>query len=82
MQQSGLSSHLLSANFFSTEKVDGMFATVIVVLPSQFTGGSAHLEHGGIASILDCSSTSLTKTTVLSWYTDVSHEIKPITSGY
>jgi len=81
-KNSWLASTYQKYSFFSTEKTDGMFATVIIVLPSQFTGGTAHLEHGGITSVVDCSSTSLTKTTVISWYTDVTHEIKPITSGY
>lgn len=59
-----------------------MFASIIVVLPSHFTGGDAHLSHGGLDLNFDTSETSLTQTTVLSWYTDVMHEIKPITSGY
>lgn len=59
-----------------------MFATVIIVLPSQFTGGAAHLSHSGLSKVLDCSPSSAYETTVLAWYTDVTHEIKPITSGY
>lgn len=59
-----------------------MFASIIVVLPSQFTGGDAHLSHGGTNKIFDTSGPSLTQTTVMSWYTDVMHEIKPITGGY
>lgn len=59
-----------------------MFASIIVVLPSHFTGGDAHLSHAGIKSIFNTSNTSLTGTTVLAWYTDITHEIKPITSGY
>jgi hypothetical protein len=66
----------------STEKVKGMFATIVVVLPSQFAGGSAHLSHGSDSVILDCSLDSLYKTSVLAWYTDIMHEIKPITSGF
>ncbi|TCD68476.1 hypothetical protein EIP91_010651 [Steccherinum ochraceum] len=65
-----------------TEKADGMFATIVVVLPSQFTGGTAHLSHSGLSATYDCSATSLYHTAVMSWYTDVTHEIKPITSGY
>ncbi|KAL1736100.1 hypothetical protein EV714DRAFT_266946 [Schizophyllum commune] len=65
-----------------TEKVDTMFATIIVVLPSPFTGGAAHLSHGSLSEVYDCAPTSDLKTTVLSWYTDVTHSIKPITSGY
>lgn len=59
-----------------------MFASLIVVLPSAFTGGAVHLTHGGQELVLDSSAASLTKTTVLAWYTDVKHEVKPITSGY
>jgi hypothetical protein len=59
-----------------------MFATVIIVLPSTFTGGTAHLSHGPLSVVYDCSRDSSFKMTVLSWYTDVMHEIKPITSGY
>lgn len=59
-----------------------MFASLIIVLPTPFTGGDAHLSHGSQSKILNSSDPSLTKTTVLAWYTDVMHEIKPITSGY
>ncbi|KZV95593.1 hypothetical protein EXIGLDRAFT_644081 [Exidia glandulosa HHB12029] len=65
-----------------TEKANGMFASVIIVLPTQFTGGDAHLSHGSQSMVFNSSGPSLTKTTVLAWYTDVKHEIKPITSGY
>ncbi|KDQ12005.1 hypothetical protein BOTBODRAFT_57070 [Botryobasidium botryosum FD-172 SS1] len=65
-----------------TEKVDGMFATMMIILPSPFTGGSAHLSHAGRATVIDFSGNSLSSTSVMAWYTDVTHEIKPITSGY
>ncbi|KAG8916702.1 hypothetical protein FRC01_002911 [Tulasnella sp. 417] len=65
-----------------TEKTDGMFATIVVVLPSPFTGGAAHLSHAGQSAIVDQSAGSLVSTSVLAWYTDVMHEIKPIQSGY
>ena len=51
-----------------------MFASIIVVLPSTFTGGTAHLSHGTLSGSQD----SPLKTTGLSWYTDVMHEIKPV----
>ena len=59
-----------------------MFATIIIVLPSPFTGGAAHLSHGNLSEVFDCSANSAHQTTVLAWYTDVKHSIKPITSGY
>ena len=70
------------ADIFSTEKVGSMFATIIVVLPSPFTGGAAHLSHANKSEVFDCSENSAHQTTVLSWYTDVTHSIEPITSGY
>ncbi|KAH9849223.1 hypothetical protein C2E23DRAFT_888412 [Lenzites betulinus] len=65
-----------------TEKVNGMFATIVVVLPSKFTGGTVHVKHGDLHSEYDSSGGSLTNTSVLAWYTDVEHEVKAITSGY
>ncbi|KII94746.1 hypothetical protein PLICRDRAFT_96854, partial [Plicaturopsis crispa FD-325 SS-3] len=66
-----------------TEKAAGMFATIVVVLPSYFTGGKAVLSHGELSATMDCGGPkNRTQTSVLSWYTDVKHEIKPITSGY
>ena len=59
-----------------------MFATIVVVLPTPFTGGDAYLSHSGQKVVLNTSGQSLSKTTVLAWYTDVMHEIKPIMSGY
>ncbi|KAI0797130.1 hypothetical protein C8Q75DRAFT_227436 [Abortiporus biennis] len=65
-----------------TGKAQGMFATVIVILPSQYTGGAAHVSHKTSTEVYDTSKTSSVDTTVMAWYTDVTHEIKPITSGY
>ncbi|KAL0568271.1 hypothetical protein V5O48_013714 [Marasmius crinis-equi] len=76
----GTGSRILSD--VDTEKTKGMFASIIVVLPSQFTGGDAHISHGGLKSVFNTSGPSATKTTVLSWYTDVTPEMEPIRSGY
>ncbi|TCD65285.1 hypothetical protein EIP91_002847 [Steccherinum ochraceum] len=73
-------SHFLA--HVDTEKADGMFATIIIVLPSTFTGGQAHLSFDDSTVVYDCSSTSSFHTTAMAWYTDVTHEIKPVTSGY
>ncbi|TFK46617.1 hypothetical protein OE88DRAFT_876433 [Heliocybe sulcata] len=78
LYQSG--SHFLPHK--DTEKAPGMIATIVVVLSSRFTGGEVHVSHGTMSKVLDCSGTSAFQTTVLAWYTDVTHEVKPITSGY
>lgn len=59
-----------------------MFATIIVVLPSKFTGGTLHLSHGELSAVYDCSPGSHLQTSVMAWYTDVMHEVKPIESGH
>lgn len=59
-----------------------MFATLVVVLPSEFTGGQIHVSHGDESMTFDNAKDSAFETTVLAWYTDVTHEVKEITSGY
>ncbi|KAI0058503.1 hypothetical protein BV25DRAFT_1891156 [Artomyces pyxidatus] len=65
-----------------TEKANGMFATIVIVLPSQFEGGQVHVSHGVQHKVFDTSAVSAFATSTLSWYTDVVHEVKPVTSGY
>jgi hypothetical protein len=59
-----------------------MFATVVILLPSPYSGGQVHVSHASSTKILDMAPTSLLSTSILAWYTDVRHEVKPITSGY
>lgn len=59
-----------------------MFATIVIVLPSQFEGGEVHVSHGKKSKVFDPAQGSLFTTTALSWYTDVVHEVKPVTSGF
>jgi hypothetical protein len=59
-----------------------MFATVVLVLPSSYTGGQVHVSHAGSSEAFDFAPHSLTTMCALAWYTDVLHEVKPITSGY
>lgn len=77
-----LSYHCLTFTQHSTKKHGGTFATVVIVLPSKFAGGAVRVSHSGLADEYDCSSTSLTQTTVLAWYTAVLHEVKRVNSGY
>jgi hypothetical protein len=74
----------LMANFdsISTEKAPGMFATIIIVLPSFYTGGEVHVSHSASSRVYDLAPSSAFTTSILTWYTDVMHEVKPITSGY
>ena len=59
-----------------------MFATVIIILPSAYSGGHVVVSHAATTKTLDFSEKSLLSTAVLAWYTDVKHEVKPIENGY
>ncbi|KAL5531710.1 hypothetical protein ACEPAG_4587 [Sanghuangporus baumii] len=64
-----------------TEKVPGMFATIVVILPSFYTGGQVQVSHGVEKKMFDFSSDGFA-TSMLTWYADVVHEVQTITSGY
>ncbi|KIM42413.1 hypothetical protein M413DRAFT_44730, partial [Hebeloma cylindrosporum] len=53
-----------------TQKADGMFATVIIILPSPYTGGQVVVSHAATTKTLDFSEKSLLSTAALAWYTD------------
>ncbi|KAI0058504.1 hypothetical protein BV25DRAFT_1919209 [Artomyces pyxidatus] len=53
-----------------------ILATIMIVLPSQFEGGG--VQH----KVFDTSAVSAFATTALAWYTDVVHDVKPITRGF
>jgi hypothetical protein len=59
-----------------------MFASLIIVLPSKFEGGQVHVSHGNNKDIFNIAPSSAFTTSALAWYTDVTHEVKPVTSGY
>lgn len=59
-----------------------MFASMVVVLPSPFKGGDVHLSHAGLSSVIDCAAGSLLRTSIFACYTEVTQEMKPVSSGY
>ncbi|KAI1462399.1 hypothetical protein F4805DRAFT_474356 [Annulohypoxylon moriforme] len=65
-----------------SEKSPGMMATVVICLPSRHDGGSVHLSHGGKKYTFETDKTSDFSLTTLSWFSDVTHEVKPLRSGY
>lgn len=66
----------------SSEKPDRVFATLVVLLPSEFTGGDLHLSHKEIDLVYDNASTSRNATNVMAWFNTITPEAKPITGGY
>lgn len=70
-----------------SEKADNMFATLVVQLPSKFSGGQLVVQHDGKTKIFDFSSMAGSSNNTFStfftaFYCDCEHEILPITEGY
>ncbi|KAA1079297.1 hypothetical protein PGT21_006957 [Puccinia graminis f. sp. tritici] len=70
---------LLFVDGDSTEKIPGMFGTLIICLPSAHTGGEVLVRHNHASMILR---TSDATQSFACWYSDVSHEVLPVQSGY
>jgi predicted 2-oxoglutarate/Fe(II)-dependent dioxygenase YbiX len=64
-----------------TEKAPGMFATLVVVLPSIYTGGELCIRHREREVCLDLSSPEPSEVAFAAFYADCRHEVRPITAG-
>ena len=69
-------------NHRDTEKAAGMFATLIIVLPSIYTGGALLVRHRDREARLELSCPEPSQVTFAAFYADCVHEVLPITSGY
>ncbi|OAP58935.1 hypothetical protein AYL99_06232 [Fonsecaea erecta] len=65
-----------------TEKTHNMFGTLVICLPSQHVGGGVRLIHGKEETVLETDKGSAYGVSYLAWYSDVSHEVLPVQSGY
>ncbi len=66
-----------------SEKIKGMFATLVVCLPSRHEGGALIVEHDGQTRRFDFGGPdSEFKIQYAAFYTDCQHEITPVTAGY
>lgn len=65
-----------------TEKSPGMFATLVMVLPSPFTGGELIIRHKGQAAHLNLRRDEPSEVAFAAFYADCRHEVQPISSGY
>ncbi|MFM8333317.1 MAG: 2OG-Fe(II) oxygenase [Candidatus Methylumidiphilus sp.] len=64
-----------------TEKAAGMFATLVIVLPSAYEGGELLVRHLGQEAQLDLHGDGPSEFGFAAFYADCSHEVLPITSG-
>ena len=64
-----------------TEKVPGMFATLVIVLPSIYEGGELIVRHQDREERLDLSCEDPSQVAFATFYADCMHEVRPITAG-
>ncbi|KAL6923383.1 hypothetical protein FSST1_000657 [Fusarium sambucinum] len=65
-----------------SEKEQGMVGTLVVCLPSQHEGGDVHLSFGSQVKRFSTAPASKFDLTSISWFSDVTHEVTELTSGY
>jgi hypothetical protein len=65
-----------------SKKADGMFGTLVVSLPSKHEGGDVVVSHKGKSRTFSSSPGSDFGFSYAAWYSDITHEVKPVTSGY
>ena len=65
-----------------TEKTPGMFATLVVALPSSFAGGELVVRHKGREVRLDLCCDDPAEAAFAAFYADCVHEVLPVTKGY
>jgi hypothetical protein len=65
-----------------TEKIPGMFATLVVVLPSACNGGELIVRHRGREVCLDLNCSDSAEVSFAAFYADCVHEVRPVTSGF
>jgi len=64
-----------------TEKAPGMFATLVLVLPSAFSGGELIVRHKDREARLDLRRSEPSEVAFAAFYADCRHEVLPIASG-
>lgn len=65
-----------------TEKVAGMFATMVLVLPSTHRGGELIVKHLDREVVLDLRPAEPSEIGFAAFYADCVHEVRPIATGY
>ncbi len=64
-----------------TEKADGMFGTLLIVLPSPHTGGDLVVRHAGKEARFELSGDEVSELRFAAFYADCEHEVLPVTEG-
>jgi hypothetical protein len=66
-----------------TEKLDAMFGTLIIALPSPHRGGQLYIRHSGVETTVDFSAEAHQYDfQYAALFADCEHEVVPVTSGF
>lgn len=65
-----------------SERSDDMVATLVVVLPSEYSGGSLHVEHRGEKKAFHRTKSQSTELSLLAFYADCHHEVRAVSKGF
>ncbi|PRW20980.1 hypothetical protein C2E21_8410 [Chlorella sorokiniana] len=65
-----------------SEKADGMFATLSILLPSVYEGGELQIRHNQWQAELDLAEESAQGACFTAFYADCEHEVLPLRSGH
>eukprot|EP01133_Synstelium_polycarpum_P002442 gene2442-2777_t len=64
-----------------TEKENNMFATLVISLPSEHTGGDLVIRHGQHSTAVSLENADPATIRYCAFYADCEHEVKPVTKG-
>ncbi|KAL7548481.1 hypothetical protein ACHAWF_011759 [Thalassiosira exigua] len=65
-----------------SEKEEGMFGTLVLVLPSKFSGGQLVVKHKGDTEMFEQGKSSKFQSQYIAFYADCKHELTEVTAGY
>jgi hypothetical protein len=64
-----------------TEKTEGMFGTLVIVLPSLHSGGEVIVRHAGREVVLDLATKDVSQLNYAAFYADCEHAVRPVADG-
>ncbi len=64
-----------------TEKAEGMFGTLVIVMPAFHQGGELVIRHAGREVIVDLATKDVSQLNFAAFYADCEHEVRPILEG-
>ncbi len=64
-----------------TEKTHGMFGTLVVTLPSTYSGGALRIRHAGREVTVDTNAADPSELSYVAFYADCEHEALPLREG-